>query len=45
MNWVVFRVKELGAEDSATTPMEDEELMLGNEGEDLDIIRSRNVSL
>uniref|UniRef100_A0A0M3HUH9 Kinesin-like protein n=1 Tax=Ascaris lumbricoides TaxID=6252 RepID=A0A0M3HUH9_ASCLU len=36
------RVKELGAEDSATTPMEDEELMLGNEGEDLDIIRSRN---
>uniref|UniRef100_A0A915ASA6 Kinesin-like protein n=1 Tax=Parascaris univalens TaxID=6257 RepID=A0A915ASA6_PARUN len=36
------RVKELGAEDNATTPMEDEELMLGNEGEDLDIIRSRN---
>ncbi|VDM24566.1 unnamed protein product [Toxocara canis] len=38
------RVKELGADDGAATPMEDEELMLGNDGEDLDILRSRNVS-
>ncbi|KHN86425.1 Kinesin-like protein KIF2A [Toxocara canis] len=39
------RVKELGADDGAATPMEDEELMLGNDGEDLDILRSRNIAM
>ncbi|VDK47792.1 unnamed protein product [Anisakis simplex] len=36
------RVKELGAEDGASTPMEDEELMLGNIGDDLDILSTSN---
>ncbi|CAG9533719.1 unnamed protein product [Cercopithifilaria johnstoni] len=36
------RVKELGAEDGSNTPMEDEELMLGNIDEDYGILQSRN---